>query len=71
LLSLPHEVFGWPIVKDPCGLGFTNVITYDEISRVLNDLKYGGISNDIRTKLLAFDSKNTIFKTYLENKLNY
>jgi len=71
LLSLHKEVFGWPIVKDACGLGFTNVITYAEVSRVLDELKHGGISHDIRTKLLAFDSKNTIFKTYLENKLNY
>ena len=71
LLGLHSEVFGWPVVKDACGLGFTNVITYEEVSRILDDLKHGGISHDTRTKLLAFDSKNTIFKTYLENKLNY
>jgi surface carbohydrate biosynthesis protein len=68
-LNLPKESFGWPIVKDSCGLGFTNVLTYEEVSRVLNDLKQGGISKNLRSKLLASDPSNTTFKAYLEKKL--
>lgn len=70
IMGLYSEVFGWPIVKESRGLGFTNIISYEEISRVLHDLKIGGISNEIRRKLLEFDPKNRTFKLYLEHKLS-
>lgn len=70
IMGLYSEVFGWPIVKESRGRGFTNIISYEEISRVLHDLKIGGISNEIRRKLLEFDPKNRTFKFYLEHKLS-
>lgn len=70
ILGYQSEVFGWPILNETRGFGFTNVISNKEIFRVLKDLENGGISNDIRKKLLAFDPKNKTFKAYIEHKLS-
>ena len=63
------EQFGWPLQDQQYDLGLTNIITYDEVKRVLDDLKFGGISSNIRSKLLAYDPGNTVLINFLDQKL--